>query len=162
YLFERVGRFLACADVVPDDWRDDRYHEGPNLDAFWRHDEKKLPEIAQHAVVKYVEKHGGIPPKRATPLPHARLIEFLTLFFACFEGRAIRESVLGEILRGFSRLPKDDLVAVAMELGIKAAAVDPDAWSYWVDLKGGDVLIGALSTAEWLNGEENDETFWVF
>ena len=162
YVFERVGRFLACADVVPDNSRDDRYHEGPNLDAFWKHDEAKLPEIARHAVVKYIDEHAGSLPKRATPLPHAYLIEFLTLFFACFEGRAIQESKLAEILRGFSHLPKDDIVTVAKELGIKASAINPDAWSYWLDLKDGTVLIGALSTAEWLNGEEKDKTFWVF
>ena len=156
------ARFLACANVVPDRSRDDRYHEGPNLDAFWKHDEKKLPEIARDAVLKYIDKHAGYLPKRATPLVRAHLIEFLTLFFACFGGRAVQESKLAEVLRGFSRLPREDLVTVAKELGINAAAVDPDSWSYWLDLKDGAVLIEALSTAEWLNGEEKNKTFWVF
>ncbi len=71
YLFERAARFLACANVVPDRSRDDRYHEGPNLDAFWKHDEKKLPEIARDAVLKYIDKHAGYLPKRATPLVRA-------------------------------------------------------------------------------------------
>ncbi len=53
-------------------------------------------------------------------------------------------------------------MTVAKELGINAAAVDPDSWSYWLDLKDGAVLIEALSTAEWLNGEEKNKTFWVF
>jgi hypothetical protein len=161
YLFERVARFLVSADVIGERRMEAQYQEGPNIDAFWAHDEKKLPEISRHAVFNDVKKHAGSLPKRATPLDRAHLLEFLTLFFACFKGRAILESKFPEVLRGFSRLPREDLLRVAEELDLKTTAVDPDAWSYWVELKEGKVLIDALGEAEWIYGEEREKVYYI-
>ncbi len=145
-----------------EDWSKGRYQEGPDIEAFWNYDEQKLPEIGRRAVLKYIEQHAGHLPKRATPLNRAHLIEFFTLFFACFEGRALAEPALPVVLLGFSRLPREDLVQLAGELDIKAAAIKPDAWSYWIELKDGKVLTEALATAEWMNGEVRDGVLWVY
>ena len=162
YLFERCALTLATADIVVEGRMEGPYQEGPNIEAFWQHDETKLPEIGRKAVLNYIQKHAGYQPKRATPLAKAHLIEFLTLFLACFQGRAIQERRFKGALKGFSRLPEDDLVRLAGELDIKAAAIKPDAWTYWVDLKEGEVLTEALATSEWLNAEEIDRVLWVF
>ncbi len=161
YLFERVARFLVSAEIIGEKRSDGLYEEGPNIDAFWEHDEKKLPEIGRHAVLNDVKKHAGYLPKRAMPLGRAHLIEFLMLFFACFEGRAIEESKLAEVLQGFSRLPGEDLVRVAEELGLKAATVVPDAWGFWVELKKGKVLIEALGKAEWIYGPVHKQVEYI-
>jgi hypothetical protein len=124
------------------------------------HDEK-LPELGRHAVLNDIKKHAGYLPKRATPLDRAHPIEFLTLCFACLEGRAIKDSRLAEVLQGFSRLPREDLVTVAEELGPKASTVVPDAWGFWAELKEGKVLIEALSKAEWIYGNEHEKVYWI-
>ena len=162
YLFQQVARTLATAEIVVEGRLDGPYQEGPNIDAFWDHDEKKLPEIGRRAVIHYLEKHARSLPKRATPAARAHLIEFLTLFFASMQGKAVVESKLAAVLQGFSRLPEDDLVRLAGELDIKPAAVKPEAWSYWVDLREGKVLVDALAAAGWINGEEKDRDLWVF
>ena len=47
----------------------------------------------------------------------AHLIEFLALFFACFRGRALVESRVGQVFHDFGQLPEDDLIRAAQELG---------------------------------------------
>jgi hypothetical protein len=162
YLFERVAVSLATAQIVMEQQFHGPYEEGPNFDAFWQHDEKKLPEIGREAVLNYIKKHAGYLPKRATPLVRAHLIEFLTLFFACFEGRAIAEPKFKTALQGFSRLPEEDLLQLGAELGIKPADIKPEAWHFWVDLKDGKVLSEALAMTEWTNGEACGRDLWVF
>lgn len=162
YLFDRVALTLATADIVVEGRFGGPYQEGPNIEAFWEHDDEKLPEIGREAVLKYIETHAGYQPKRANPLRRAHLIEFLTLFFACFQRRAIEESKLAPALQGFSRLPEEDLTKLAHHLDIKASAVNADAWSYWVALKDGKVLVEALATIEWINGEKKERDLWVF
>ena len=51
YLTERIGKFLAAADVIRFDCRN-RYEPGPNLDAFWDHDVARLPAITRKAVLR--------------------------------------------------------------------------------------------------------------
>jgi hypothetical protein len=162
YLFERVAKFLVAAKVIATTYDDleGSYVEGPNIEAFWEHDAELLPAISRQAILNFVEEHAGYRPQRVTPVPKAHLIEFLTLFFACFRQRAIIESKVGDTLHGFSRLPKDELVGMATELGIKASVVDPDRWSDWVDLKGGKILIDALYQAEWAYYAEYEKTGW--
>lgn len=163
YLFERCALTLATLDVVVEGrYGEGPYQEGPNIETFWNHDEKKLPEIGRQGVLKYIEEHAGYLPKRATPLEKAHLIEFVTLFFAVFEGRAVKDEKVTTVLRDFGRLPKEDLVQLAKELGLKPATVQPDAWSFWLELKDGEVLARALSTAEWMYGEERGREVWVY
>src|SRR5207244_1016755 len=59
-------------------------------------------------------------------------------------------------------LPKDELAEVADGLGLKASAVDPDGWSYWVELKGGKVLLQALYEVEWAYYTEREKMGWFF
>lgn len=162
YLFERVASYLVIADIVAEPRLDGPYREGPNIDAFWDHDEKKLPAIGRQAVLNSLDRHSGYLPKRATPLAEAHILEFLTLFLATFKGRAIQEPRLIPALQGFARLPAEDLVQLAGQLALKPAVVTPDAWSYWLGLKGGKVVTDALNLAELLNGEEKDRVLWVF
>ena len=109
YLFRRVGRFLVSAEIIGEKRSDGLYHGGAEHRRLLEAREKKLPEISRHAVLNDIKKHAGSLPKRATPIDRAHLIEFLTLFFACFEGRAIQESRLGAVLQGFGRMPEEDL-----------------------------------------------------
>ena len=162
YLFERVAKFLVTADVVASRFGNP-YEEGPKIDAFWEHDADRLPKMTQKAILNYVDKQTGYRPKRVKELDKSHLIEFLTLFFACFRGRAVLEFQLGNVLQGFSRLPKYDLAHVALELGLAAKAVDPDGWSGWLnEERRRKALIEALSIAEWIYYIEKAKTGWIF
>ena len=65
YLFRRVGRFLVSAEIIGEKRSDGLYQEGPNIEAFWEYDEKKLPEISRHAVLNDIKKHAD--PCRSGP-----------------------------------------------------------------------------------------------
>lgn len=162
YLFERCALTLATLDIVVEGPYGGPYQEGPNIEVFWEHDVKKLAEIGRQGVLQFLKKHAGYLPKRATPLAKAHLIEFVTLFLAAFRGRAVRDPQLTAVIRGFGQLPREDLAQLAGEVGVKSAAIQPDAWSYWLDLKDGDVLTRALSTVEWLYGATHDRDVWVY
>lgn len=162
YLFERIALALVAAEIVVERRPEGPYQEGPNLVAFWEHDEEKLPGIGRAAVLNDIKNHAGYLPKRATPLAKAHLFEFLTLFLASFRGRAIPESRVTAALRGLCRLPQDDLIRLADDLDIPADAVKPDAWAFWADLKDGKVLSEAMALNDWMNGEESDRVLWVF
>src|SRR3954451_10517023 len=53
YLIERIGTFLVAMGVIQFD-RQNRYGAGPNLVAFWGHDEARLPAITRQAVLRLV------------------------------------------------------------------------------------------------------------
>ena len=162
YLFERVAKFLDIAKIIKSNLND-IYEEGPNIDAFWKHDADRLPKVTQQAILNHVKKRSGYRPKRVKELDKSHLIEFLTMFFACFRGQAVLELQFEDVLQGFSRLPKDDLLQVASELGLAANAVDPDGWSCWLtEDKRRKALIEALNLAEWLYFTEKVKIGWVF
>jgi hypothetical protein len=117
YLTERVGKLLVAMGAVQVD-RHSRYEAGPNLAAFWDHDVGRLPTLTRQAVLHIVQRHTGYQPWRPTMVHHAHLIEFLVLFFACFRGRALVESQVGQVFHDFGQLPKDDLIRTAQELGL--------------------------------------------
>ncbi len=58
-------------------------------------------------------------------------------------------------------MPEEDLARVAGELDLKSTAVDPDAWAFWLDLKGGKVLIDALGEAEWIYGPVHKQVEYI-
>ena len=92
YLFERVGKLLVAMDVVREEnWS--HYVAGPHLDAFWDRDVKQLRTISRLAVVRIVQKPTGLGyvSREEYRQDHAGVIEFLTLFFACFRNLAIAE-----------------------------------------------------------------------
>jgi hypothetical protein len=60
YLTERVGTFLVASDVVRFD-RQGGYEAGPNLAAFWEHDDARLPAITRQAVTRLVGHQTGHP-----------------------------------------------------------------------------------------------------
>ncbi len=119
--------------------------------------------MTQQAILNYVKKQTGYRPKRVKELDKSHLIEFLTLFFACFRGRAVLEFQLGNMLQEFSRLPKEDLAQVAQDLGLAARAVDPEGWSSWLDEeRRRKALIEAISLAEWIYYTEKEKIGWIF
>ena len=114
YLFERVGKLLVAMDVVREEnWS--HYVAGPDLEAFWNRDVEQLREISRLAVVRIVQKPTELGYINRQEYRHDRtgVIEFLTLFFACFRNLAIAQPALGRVLRDFAGLPPDDLIAGA-------------------------------------------------
>src|SRR3954447_16301703 len=91
YLTKRVGTFLVASGVNRFD-RQNRYDSGPNFAAFWGHDETRLPAIARQAVLRLVGHHTDHPLWLSKAPENWSLIEFLTLFFRCFQGLALVES----------------------------------------------------------------------
>src|SRR5262249_30625579 len=129
YLTERVGKLLLAMGAVQADGRG-RYEGGPNLAAFWGHDVGRLPAITRQAVLHLVQRHTGYQPWRPTMIQHSHLVEFLVLLFACFRGRALVESQVGQVFHDFGQLPKEDLIRAAQGLGLKEGDVDPYGWKY--------------------------------
>jgi hypothetical protein len=160
-LTERIGKLLVALGAVRRD-RQGRYEAGPNLAAFWDHDVGCLPTITRQAVLHLVQRHTGYQLWRPTTIHHARLIEFLMLFCACFRGRALVESRVGQVFHEFGQLPKEDLIRAAQELGLKGGDVDPYGWKYWLDDKGQRALVDALYEAEWAYYAEREGVDWFF
>jgi hypothetical protein len=161
YLTERIGKLLAAMNVVQTD-RQGRYAAGPNLAVFWDHDVERLPGIARQAVLNLVERHTGYRPWRPTMIQHAHLMEFLVLYFACFQGRALVETRAGRAFQDFAQLPKEDLVQAAQQLGLKEGDVASYDWKHWLDDKGQKALTAALYEAEWAYCAERDKAGWFF
>ena len=112
YLFERVGKLLVAMDVVREEnWS--HYVAGPHLEAFWDRDVEQLGKLTRSAVVRFVQRPTGLGyvNREEYRQDRAGVIEFLTLFFACFRNLAIAEPALGRVLHDFAGLPPDDLIA---------------------------------------------------
>jgi hypothetical protein len=161
HLTERVGTFLVAADVLRSD-RQNRYEAGPNLAAFWGHDDAKLPAIARQAVRRLVGSQTGHPFYYSKALEDWSLIELLSLFFTCFRGLALVESEVCQVLHDFTRLPQDDLVRAAHGLRLGVDSVDVAGWQLKLDARGRKALSAALYTAEWASYAEHEETSWWF
>jgi hypothetical protein len=157
YLVERVGTFLVAADVIPFD-RQHRYEAGPNLAAFWDHDGDRLPTITRQAVVRFVGNQTGHSYWYPKPPEDWHLIEFLTLFFAGFKGRAVVESKVGEVFHNFALLPPDDLIKAARGLGLALDEADVAGWERKLDERGQKALVAALYAAEWAYYAEDKKT----
>ena len=92
------------------------------------------------------------------------LIEFLSLFFTCFQGLALVESEMGQIFDDFSRLPEDDLIQATRGIGIASDRVDVATWRKRLDARGQKALVAALYTSEWAYYAEPKKTKpgWFF
>jgi hypothetical protein len=161
YLTERVGTFLVASDVVRFD-RQGRYEAGPNLAAFWAHDDARLPPITRQAVARLVGHQTGHPFWHPKAPEDWGLIELLSLFFTCFRGRALVESEVGQVLHDFTRLSQDDLVRAAEGLGLEVDSVDVAGWRLKLDARGQKALVAALYTSEWAYYAEHETTGWWF
>lgn len=159
YLTERIGRFLVAADVIRFD-RQKQYEPGPNLDAFWDHDAQRLPAITRRAVLRLVGYETGHAFWSPGGPEDGRLIEFLSLFFTCFQEQALVESGVGQVLHDFSLLPRDDLIQAARGLGLEWNDADVAGWQRRLDDRGRKALIAALYTAEWAYFAEHQKTGW--
>ena len=148
YLTERIGTFLVAMGVIQFD-RQNRYDAGPNLAAFWDHDDARLPAITRQAVLRLVGHQTDHPFWHPKAPEDSCLIEFLSLFFTCFGGLALVESEVGQIFDDFARLPEDDLIQAARGLGIADDRVDVAAWKKRLDARGQKALVAALYTSEW-------------
>jgi hypothetical protein len=163
YLTERIGTFLVAMGVIQFD-RQNRYHAGPNLAAFWDHDVSRLPAITRQAVLRLVGHQTGHAFRHPKPPEESCLIEFLSLFFTCFQGRALVESEVGQIFHDFAQLPEDDLAQTAQGLGITSERIDVDRWKKKLDARGQKALIASLYTSEWAYYAEHKtkKTGWFF
>jgi hypothetical protein len=163
YLTERIGTFLVAMDVIRFD-RQNRYDAGPNLAAFWSHDETRLPVIAQQAVLRLVGHHTEHSLWQPRAPEDGCLIEFLSLFLMCFRGLALVESEVGQIFHDFTGLPEDDLIKAARGLGIAGDRVNLAAWKKKLDARGQKALVAALYSSEWAYYVEakKDKTGWFF
>jgi hypothetical protein len=163
YLIERIGTFLVAMGVIQFD-RQNRYDAGPNLVAFWGHDEASLPAIARQAVLRLVGHKTDHPLWHPKAPEDSCLIEFLSLFFMCFRGLALVESKAGRTFQDFARLPEDDLIEAARGLEIASDRLNVAAWRKRLDARGQKALVAALSTSEWTYHAEakKDKTAWCF
>jgi hypothetical protein len=161
YLTERVGKLLVAMGAVHVDRRG-KYEAGPELAAFWDHDVPRLPTIMRQSVLHLVQRHTGYQSWRPTMIHHAHLIELLVLFFACFRGRALVESQVGQVLHDFGQLPEEDLIRAAQGVGLKESNVDSYGWKYWLDGKGQRALVDALYEAEWAYYADREGVGWFF
>jgi hypothetical protein len=161
YLTAQVGKFLVAAGVLRFD-REGRYEAGPSLAAFWDHDGSHLPTITRLAVLRLVRYQTGVPFWHPKDDDDSHLIEFLSLFFACFRGLALVESEVGQVFHDFSLLPQDDLIRLARELGLALDDVDVARWQRRLDARRQKALVDALYTAEWAYCAEHKKTDWWF
>ncbi|SIN87308.1 hypothetical protein SAMN05444166_1377 [Singulisphaera sp. GP187] len=161
YLTERIGKLLIAMDVVRFN-RADKYEAGPNLAAFWDHDAERIPAIARQGIVRLVHYLTG----QAFGYPHAEKdshpIEFLSLFFASFQGLALVEAKVGETFHAFALLPEDDLIEAGRGLGLALTGVSIAGWRRMLNTKGQNALIAAINTAEWAYGASAEKTDWYF
>jgi hypothetical protein len=163
YLTQRIGTFLVAMGAIQFD-RQNRYDAGPNLAAFWSHDETRLPAIVGQAVSRLVGYHTGHPLWHPKAPEDWCLIEFLSIFLMCFRGLALVESEVGRIFHDFTRLPEDDLIEAARGLGIASDRVDVAAWKTKLDARRQKALVAALSTSEWAYYTETktNKRAWFF
>jgi len=143
YLFERVAKLFIAMKVVTFDLQD-RYQEGPSLDALWKHDADPLKKAVRGAFIKLFRGLIALDRSLNSPADLGHLFDLLALFFACFKGRALVDTGFGRVFLDFSQLPKGELIEVAKGLGLKASAVDPDGWKSSLDLLGQKALVSAL------------------
>jgi len=122
HLFERIGKFLVAGDVVEPDRVKSKYLKGRNHDRFWAHRDKPLQEITRSAFLRLV---GQQPFK---PLDDLGLAELLRFFFHCFDGLAIPEGRIGEVLREIRGLPGEELVRAAENIGLMIEEKTGDFW----------------------------------
>ncbi len=162
YFFDRIGRFLAAGDVVRRAWGTSHYEPGPNYAPYWEHDVSRLRAMTRAAVLKVVHALQGRRPVSLGKLEDARLIEFLTLFFRSFAGRALREDEAGGVMRRLAELPAKDLSASAKGLKLGVTEARAAAWQDWLDEKGQKALLSAVYLAEWAYVAEREKTEWVF
>jgi len=161
YLTQWIGKFLVATEVVRFD-RQGRYEAGPSLAAFWDHDGSLLPTITRQAVIRLVRYQTGVPFWDPKDDDDSHLIEFLSLFFACFRELALVESEVGQVFHAFSLLPQDDLIHAARGLGLALDDVDVAGWERRLDAKGQKALVAALYTAEWAYYTQHKKTDWWF
>ena len=162
YLFDRVAKFLIGIEALKPDRAQRCYVEGPNIEAFWKHDTDRLKTGANRAIARLFEGELGLQPWSRRPAHHAHLIELLILFFASFKGRAILEPSFGQVFLDFTQLPKGELIQLAQDLGQKKSAGDLENLRKSLDAKGQKALLAALYTAEWAYYTESDATGWLF
>jgi hypothetical protein len=163
YLTQRIGTLLVAMRVIQFD-RQNRYDAGPNLAAFWDHDDSRLPTITRQAVLRLVRYQTGVPFWHPGEDDDRHQIEFLSLFFACFRGLALVESEVGQIFCDFTQLPEADLIQAARGLAIGSDRVDVARWKKWLDARGQKALVDALYTSEWAYYAEPKKTTtgWFF
>jgi hypothetical protein len=162
YLFERIAHFLVKAKVIVSNRWQHQYEPGANYAAFWGHAVTRLRAITRPAVLDLVQEYTGHRVYRPTFAMHAGLIEFLTLFFRCFDGRALPEDQVGPVMLAFSRLPAEELSWAARALKLGAKGYERGTWHFWLDEKGQKAVLSALYTAEWGYAAEHRKKIWCF
>lgn len=160
YYFHSVASCLVCSDVVKSEM--DRYKPGKHFEAFWGDDIEETRKAARHGLLRFVQRLVGIPTRRRGKVGSAELIEFLTLFFSCFQGRSLPSDQVGKVFLEFSRLPPQALATAEEGLGITARAAAKQDWSAWLDEKGQRALVGALYATHWANTFEHRKADWFF
>ena len=161
YLMERVGKLLVAMGAIKAESQGP-YQQGPNLAAFWGGDVDELRLITREAVLRLVRKQTGGYYWIPKAVDDAQLIDFLALFFACFQGRALVESTVGQVFHDFSLLPEDDLIQLAQDLGLTPESVDVAGWRKRLGAKGQEALVAALYITEWAYYAEHKKVGYLF
>jgi len=157
YLFS-MASFLLASEVIENHL--DSYKKGKQFNAFWGDNLAKLQTIARLGLLTLVERYTPFNSWRPTLALQSCLIEFLILFFASFEERALRYDKIGELFLAFSRLPEKELIAMAKYLAIRDVDLSVYQWKDWLDHKGQQALIRALFDAGWAYVDEQQKIDW--
>jgi len=159
YLFS-MASFLLASEVIENHL--DSYKKGKQFDAFWGGDLTKLQTVARWGLLTLVQRYTPFHSWRPTLSLHSGLIEFLILFFASFEERALQYDKIGELFLAFSKLPEKELIALAKYLAIPYTDLSVYQWENWLDPKGQEALIRALFDAGWAYVDQQQKIDWFF
>src|SRR5262249_44225804 len=114
-----------------------------------------LPEMAKH--------FAGELTQLAWQATKLHLVEFVTLFYQAFAGRALPEPRVGATLLGFARLPEAGLGRAAAKLKLSLTEAACAAWKGWLDEENAQkALLSAIYTAEWAYVDDRRQKDWFY
>ena len=146
--------FLLKCGVIDADYND--YRKGKHFESFFGDDIEKTRSAAAEGFLGLVQKYTDPKAYRPSPASQSRLVEFLKLFWAGFQGRAVRADHIGPLLFQFTTLSEASLMEMARRLGLPA---DPRElrlyhWHYWLESDGQAAVIQALFAADWVHATD--------
>jgi hypothetical protein len=160
YLFEATGRFLVTAKIIRPHRQGSRYEPAKNSDAFWNYQLQPLQEIARQAFLDLVQQFTPFRVWRPTFAVSSTLDDLVALFAAAFLGVAIPQDQVGNVFLEFSKLPQQDLIDLAKQLGLKTRQWDVSGWDTWLDKPGQQALLSALYVSSWAGVVEHQKQCW--
>lgn len=161
HMFERFAWFLVGADIVDSgEYGSRQYKPGKNLPAFWNHDITALSNAARRSFLHHLDHYTGRKVHRPTSVHSSALDDFVAVFAAAFQGLALREDTVGDVVLRFSRLPEASLQRLCRRLALDTDELAIVNWRGWLDSKGQEALLSALYVCKWAYVDEHRAKEW--